>query len=189
MKPLLTAELARSPLTSPWSRALKSPEPVQTWGVLTQALVVQFLSSRLGQRYLKPDAWWWWWGGGTSQTCSDDMSEFVFSCPPGFPFRSLSPFAIPFLLSVVVMHKKTGPKSHSVSPQWLLLQRAITLPWQYQREQWSQRASSPSPCTTCRKLPHTSAGRRWSGSDTHACVTFLGGSGLWCHAETLPGER
>lgn len=184
MKPVITAELARLPLTSPWSRALNSPEPVETWGVLTQALVVKFLSSRLEQCYRCLML-----VGGTSQTCSDDMSEFVFSCPLGFPFRSLSPFATPFLLTVVVMHKKTGPKSHSVSPQWLLLQRAITLPWQYQRERWSRRASSPSPCTTCRKLPHTSAGRRWSGSDTHACVTFLGGSGLWCHTEMLPGEQ
>lgn len=59
--------------------------------------------------------------------CSDDMSEFVFSCPLVFPFRSLRLFAIPFLLTVVVMHKKTGAKSHSVRLQWLLLQRAITL--------------------------------------------------------------
>lgn len=131
-----------------------------------------------------PDACW-----GTSQMCSDDMSEFVFSCPLVLPFHSLSLFAIPFLLTVVVMHKKTGPESHSVSLQWLLLQRAITLSWQYQREQQSRLARSPSPCTTCRKLPHTSAGRRWSGSDTHARVTFLGGSGLWCRAEMLPGEQ
>lgn len=66
--------------------------------------------------------------GGTSRTRSDDMSEFVFFRPLIFLFRSFSPFAIPFLLIVVVMHRKTGPKSHSVSPQWLLLQRAITLP-------------------------------------------------------------
>lgn len=59
--------------------------------------------------------------------CCDDMSEFVFSCPLVFPFRSLRLFAIPFLLTVVVMHKKTGAKSHSVRLQWLLLQRAITL--------------------------------------------------------------
>lgn len=130
-----------------------------------------------------PDACW-----GTSQICSDDMSGFVFSCPLVFPLSSVF-LPSPFLLTLVVMHKKTGPKSHSVSLWWLVLQRAITLSWQYQREQQSRLTRSPSPCTTCRKLPHTSAGRRWSDSDTHARVTFLGGSGLWCHTEMLLGEQ
>lgn len=47
--------------------------------------------------YLPPpphplDACW-----GTSQMCSDDMSEFVFSCPLVLPFRSLRLFRHPLL--------------------------------------------------------------------------------------------
>lgn len=52
--------------------------------------------------------------------------------------------------------------------------------------------STLSPCATRRKLPHTSADRRWNGSDTHVYVALwargLGGSGLRCHTQIPPGE-
>lgn len=74
---------------------LKSAEPVTTPAVLPQALPIKFLSPRLSGLISPPhplDACW-----GTSQMCSDDMSEFVFSCPLVLPFGSLRLFRHPLL--------------------------------------------------------------------------------------------
>ena len=102
---------------------------------------------------------------------------------------------ISFSLTMVVIHWKGEPKSHYIS-----LVVAVAAESHYSSLTVSKRAaelgcgwpSTLSPCATRRKLPHTSADRRWNGSDTHVCVALwaqgLGGSRLRCHTQIPPGE-